>query len=216
MSESPADQFALRYDKLVGRLRMLMEGESLSIEPRTSHGKQESKPPKGAVLDRKPGRFHPDRDPLLTCFLERWNDAPNGVERLRLVAEYEVRADKRARPHLGRVAGGTLAGDTVKISPDDVLKRDARIIDEYEGLHPVEVASIESEAGGWCGEASVRSTRRLARRHPETGRLQEGMEDDRSYAASLRAEGYSLDEVARAVGRPKSTISDWLKKGKAA
>lgn len=210
----PEPELEQRYDELVGQLRLLSEADSLSIVSFGSHrGKLEGSAPKGAQPEKRTdewgGPYDPDYDPLLLWFLWRWARAEDDERKQRAVlAEGELRLARRYKHQPGRVAGAVNAGSMHHESEED---RDLRIAEAYIGLAPVEVKVIETELRGFCPEANVRKVRIQHKRDPETGQPREDSNDERSYAVELRKHGHSLGSIAMRIGKPKTTVSRWVK-----
>ncbi len=199
-----------RYVNLMHQLTKLADGGTVSLVPKTSGGKQESRPPSGTVFGDAGRRYKPEHDPLALCLEQRWNAADDDRERRRLCAEYETRLKRWRRTIPGKVNSGHYADKPVEYVREEERARDERILTEYEGFDPGEVAAIESESYGYCSEASVRRLRGLNRRDHETGYLRRGQPDDQSRAEALRDEGMSIREIGIELSRPKSTIQGWL------
>lgn len=200
-----------RIHTLLAQLQKLSEAPAARMNKGGKRAPHESKAPPGAKPEHK-GSPDPD-DSLLHYFVWKLDKAKNETMRKAVVAEVEIRLERRKRrpPSADIIAGSTSQLIAVR---DRIKERDRRIAEDYVGLEPAEVEAIESEIGSWCPQANIRKVRILAQRDPKTGHKREqevGGEED---AVRLSAEGLSIGAIAFRLGRPKSTVQTWLAKAK--
>lgn len=193
-----------RIKELTARLSLLSEAPSQKLLPKVTRPHADSRPPAGSDPERK--NLGPD-DSLLDYFLERLEKVETDTARVALVAEVEIRLAKRVDAKVQRATAGAIN----VAAPTDTDERDCRIARDYVGLHPAEVSAVETEASGWCSQANVRKVRIQHGRDPETGEMREQALNEREYVRELKANGVSVRSIALRLGKPKSTIQDWLK-----
>jgi transposase len=206
--------------RMVAKLRLLMEHQSAALDSKTTGGKPGSKPPKGArpdlARDQWGGPFDPEVDPLINWYVWRrakFIDLSLGEEdeheaRWRLLREADIRYDHRKSTE-GRRKG---------VSPelaDTSRKREARICNDYTGLAPEHVSLIESDSG-YVSAANVIRVREAAGLDGKTGRPRDEVPmwsraQKRDEAKRLRRIGLSVREIASQVDMPASTVQGWVK-----
>lgn len=173
------------------------------------------------VRDSRPSRKDPDRDPLIDWFVAELNECRELWEVEALVIEAEARHENRVNAASPRPHG--FAGN-----PETTRMRDRRIVRNYRGLTPEQVAAVESVRAGYCDPESVRRVRfaggtpgsRVEDRDdpcdPETGeplpseRFMDKEQKKRWVREHVNAGGMSVREAARRVGVADSTALAWL------
>lgn len=91
-------------------------------------------------------------------------------------------------------------------TPESMEAMNERVIREYEGMPPLEVALIEGTNERW-----VRKLRVHAGRNPDTGREAERTIAREDRARALRAQGMSYAEIGRQLGVSHMTASRMVK-----
>jgi hypothetical protein len=167
-----------------------------------SHGSTASWNPAGGHSEPSPLPFGESAPPHLVL-RERYLEADDDAGRSRAV-EAMRRELKHARGYVDRshVVGETRHEETL------------RIIKEGEGFTPAEV-SLRFR----CTPTRVRAVRLATGRDAEAGRLIEGenpnpgddVEAAKRAAVRMKQHGMSIRLIGMELGKPKSTISDWLR-----
>jgi hypothetical protein len=202
---SPALQ--VRVKRLIAQLTRLSEARSGVLGVRAEGF--EGTPPPGT------GQNHDDPDDwLLEWYLRRLDTPAQDTERyvLALTTECEIRLAKRTHRAPADLRAGSL------YAAADTDGRDRRIAEQYLGLSPLEVAVIESQRSGACGEENVRKVRLKAGRDPENGSqlhpdaLLKG-EDRKRRARELAGEGWGVRQIARHLRVAHPSVARWLDGG---
>jgi hypothetical protein len=197
-------QLQQRVRSLIAQLTRLSEARAGVLGVREQGF--EDTPPAGT------GQNHDDPDDwLLDWYLRRLERPTGDLERyvLALTIECEIRLAKRTHRAPADLRAGSL------YAAADTDGRDRRIAEQYSGLSPLEVAVIESQRSGACGEENVRKVRLKAGRDPENGSqlhpdaLLKG-EARQQRARELAEAGWGIRQIARHLRVAHPSVARWL------
>jgi hypothetical protein len=197
---------------VLARLETLSEAGAGNLEAQISKSAPESSPPAGGLIDtdRSAGTIR-DRslhDWYRTQFA---NHAENPERLLSLYLAAEREYLRRTVPDLHRRTAEK--GSILAYSQDGAAVEGIaalQVIEEFEGVHALDVAIIEGKTEAW-----VIKVRRQHGRDPQDGRLRSpfhGWDEDRrrQEVASLARDDLGAKAIGKRLGVDKNTIKRYL------
>jgi hypothetical protein len=199
-----------RRDEMMTRLSLLSETSAAQLERSARSAERPAGPPGTTYASEPSGPGPGDREPLLCWFRRRWELVRSHGDAERLLFEAELRREDiiKQRPN---------EAGAVNLAPRETTKeRSRRIAEGYPGMAAWQVSLIESRDGGYVSTENVARERLAKGRDPETGhklpeeaRL-ETVEDKKTRARELAANGVTQQEIAQVFRVSQPTISRWL------